>query len=94
MSSSHESGRKGDGKTLDIKIQSTRGTKEFSFDKETRIEVVITTAITAFGFAPGDKFELVLATDPGEPLKPERTLASYHITDGTVLILTAVGGGV
>ncbi len=81
-------------KTLDIKIQSTRGTKEFSFAKETKIEDVIAKAVTTFGFAPGDKFELVLATNPGEALKPERTLVSYHITDGTVLILTAIGGGV
>jgi hypothetical protein len=81
-------------KTLDIKIQSTRGTKEFSFPKETKVADVITAAVAAFGFAPGDKFELVLASDPGQPLQPERTLVSYHITDGTVLVLTAIGGGV
>ena len=81
-------------KNLEIKIQSTRGTKEFSFPKETKIAEVIAKAVTAFGFAPGDKFELVLGTKPGEPLQPERTLVSYHITDGTVLVLTAVGGGV
>ena len=81
-------------KTLDIKIQSTRGTKDFSFAKETKVADVITTAIGAFGFAPGDKFELVLASDPGQPLQPDRPLVSYHITDGTVLVLTAIGGGV
>jgi WXG100 protein secretion system (Wss), protein YukD len=79
---------------LKIKIQSTRGTKEFSFPKETKIAEVIAKAVEAFGFTPGDKFELVLASNPGEPLQPERTLVSYHITDGTALILTAVGGGV
>ncbi len=81
-------------KTLDIRIQSTRGTQDFSFAKETKIADVIIKAVAAFGFAPGDKFELVLASDPGQPLQPERTLVSYHIADGTVLILTAVGGGV
>ena len=81
-------------KNLEIKIQSTRGTKEFTFSKETKIAEVIAKAVTAFGFAPGDKFELVLAATPGEPLQPERTLVSYHITDGTVLVLTAIGGGV
>jgi hypothetical protein len=81
-------------KTLKIKIQSTRGTEEFSFPEEAKIADVIAKAVEAFGFAPGDKFELVLASNPGEPLQPERTLASYHIADGTVLILTAVGGGV
>jgi len=81
-------------KNIEIKIQSTRGSKDFSFSKETKVADVIAQAVTAFGFAPGDKFELVLATDPGQPLQPERTLVSYHITDGTVFVLTAIGGGV
>ncbi len=81
-------------KDLEFTIQSTRGTKEFSFPKQAKVGDVIAKAVTAFGFAPGDKFELVLATNPGEPLQPERPLVSYHITDGTILILTAIGGGV
>lgn len=81
-------------KTLDIKIQSTRGTKDFSFAKETKIADVIAKAVAEFGFAPGDKFELVLATKPEEALQPERPLVSYHIADGAILILTAIGGGV
>ena len=81
-------------KTLDVKIQSTRGTKDFSFPKETKVSDVITAAVVAFGFAPGDRFELVLASNSGEPLQPERPLVSYHIADGTILVLTAVGGGV
>ena len=88
----HGPGR--DDRTLEIVIQSTRGSKKFSFPKETRIAEVIEEAIVAFGFAPGDKFEFVLATNPGEPLRPERTLVSYHIEDGDILILTAIGGGV
>lgn len=81
-------------KTVEIKIQSTRGTKDFSFPKETKVSDVIAAAIAAFGFAPGDRFELVLASNPGEPLQPERPLVSYHIADGTIFVLTAVGGGV
>lgn len=81
-------------KMLDFKIQSTRGTKDFSFAKETKIVDVIAAAVEAFGFAPGDKFELVLATNPEEPLQPQRTLVSYQIADGTILVLTAIGGGV
>ena len=81
-------------RTLEIVIQSTRGSKKFSFSKETKVAEVIENAIGVFGFAPGDKFELVLATNPGEPLRPERTLVSYHIKSGDVLILTAIGGGV
>ena len=89
---SHGPGK--DDRTLEIVIQSTRGSKKFSFPKETKVAEVIEEAIVAFGFAPGDKFELVLATNPGEPLRPERTLVSYHIKDGDILILTAIGGGV
>ena len=80
--------------TIEVKIQSTRGTKEFSFPKETKVEDVINQAVAAFGFVRGDKFDLVLASKPGEPLQPERPLVSYHIVDGTILVLTAVGGGV
>jgi hypothetical protein len=81
-------------KTLEIKVQTTRGTKEFPFSKETKVSAVIAEVVTAFGFAAGDRFELVLATSPGEPLQPDRPLVSYQITDGMVLVLTAIGGGV
>ncbi|MCX6543519.1 MAG: hypothetical protein NTV05_03795 [Acidobacteria bacterium] len=81
-------------KTLEIQIQSTRGTHDFSFAKETKVADVVAAAVAAFGFAGGDRFELVLATNPAESLQPERPLVSYHITDGTVLVLTAIGGGV
>lgn len=83
-----------DDKNLAIQIQSTRGTKDFSFPKEATVATVIAKAVEAFGFAPGDRFELVLSTNLGEPLRPERPLVSYHITDGTILVLTAIGGGV
>jgi hypothetical protein len=89
---SHSPGK--DDRTLEIVIQSTRGSKKFSFPKETKVAEVVEKAIVEFGFAPGDKFELVLATNPSEPLRPERTLVSYHINDGDILILTAIGGGV
>lgn len=81
-------------KTLEIKIQSGRGTKDFSFAKETKISEVIIKAVSEFGFAPGDKFELMLSTDKEHALQPERTLVSYHIKDGDTLILTATGSGV
>ena len=79
---------------LDVVVQSTRGTKNFSFPKTAKVSEVINAAIAAFGFAPGDRFELALATNPGEVLQPERPLVSYHVTDGTVFLLTSIGGGV
>jgi hypothetical protein len=81
-------------KNLELSINTSRGTKEFSFPKQTKVEDVIHQVVTAFGFASGDHFQLVLASNPKEVLQPERTLVSYHLTDGTKLILTAVGSGV
>jgi hypothetical protein len=81
-------------KTLSIKVQTTRGTKEFAFSKVTKVSEVIAEVLPAFGFAAGDRFELVLATSPGEPLQPDRPLVSYQVNDGMVVVLTAVGGGV
>ena len=81
-------------RTLKIIIQSTRGKKPFSFTKLTKIADVIAKAIVDFGFTPGDRFELMLATKPGEPLQTQETLASYQIEDDAVLILAMIGGGV
>lgn len=81
-------------KNLDLNIKTTRGSKQFSFPKQTKIEEVIRQVVSAFGFAGGDSFQLVLASNPQEALQPERTLVSYHLTDGTDLILTAIGSGV
>jgi hypothetical protein len=81
-------------KNLELNINTTRGNRLFSFLKQTKIEEVIRQIVTAFGFAGGDTFQLVLASNPTEALQPERPLVSYHLTDGTTLILTAVGSGV
>lgn len=80
--------------TLEIKIQSSRGTKEFSFDKQTKVSEVIVKAVSSFGFEVGDNFELMLSTNTEEALRPERPLVSYGIKDGDILILTATGSGV
>lgn len=81
-------------KDVQVEVQSTRGSKTFTFAKEAKISDVIKTAAEAFGFSPGDTFRLVLKSNPSEPLQPNRTLVSYHVDDGTVLILTDVGSGV
>jgi hypothetical protein len=80
--------------TLEITIQTTRGSRNFAFAKTTKISEVIQTVVEAFGFAPGDEFQLVFSSDPSQPLQPERPLVSYGIEDGTVLVLTSIGSGV
>lgn len=86
--------KKKDGKTIELTIQSMKGSDEFSFPKTTKIKEVIAEAIARFGLESGDHFELVLSTNTEEPLEPQRTLVSYKIKDGAVLILTATGSGV
>ncbi len=81
-------------KHVEVEIQSSRGTRSFNFPEEEKIAAVINTAAQAFGFSLSDTFRIVLATNPSETLKPERTLASLHIGNGTVLILTDIGSGV
>jgi hypothetical protein len=81
-------------KNLEVNVSTTRGTKQFSFPKQTKVEEVLRQVIAALGFAAGDSFQLVLAENTSEPLRPERTLVSYHVADGATLILTAVGSGV
>ena len=71
-------------RTIKIVIQSTRGKNVFSFPKLTKIADVIDKAVQFFDFQQGDRFELVLATKPGEPLQPQETLASYQIEDDSV----------
>ena len=81
-------------RTIDLMIQSTRGTRPLSFPKTAKVADVIEAARVAFDLAPGDRYDLVRADQPGEILQHERTLVSYHLADGTVLTLTWTGGGV
>jgi hypothetical protein len=81
-------------KDLELIVQSSRGSKEFTFLREAKIADVIATAAKTFGFSASDTFRIVPAANPGQPLQAERTLVSYHLSDGTVLVLTDVGSGV
>jgi hypothetical protein len=83
-----------DDRDLEVTVQSSRGQKNFTFPKQSKVSEVISTAASAFGFTLTDTFRLVLATSPGNALEAMRTLVSYHIADGTVLILTDLGSGV
>lgn len=81
-------------KQVKVEVQSSRGSKTFDFSREDKVSTVISTAAEAFGFSLSDTFRLVLKSNPSEPLQPDRTLVSYHVADGTVMILTDIGSGV
>ena len=90
-------GDKGAGapdKELTLTIETVRGAKSFTFPKTAKVREVIEAAVAAFALAPGDKYDLMLATDLGSPLQPDRPLVSYHLKDGDKLVLSSVGGGV
>ncbi len=83
-----------DKQTLSITIQTTRGSRGFDLPKTAKVADAIAAAVAAFGFAPSDTFTLVLASEVEHAMDLNRTLVSYHVQDGTVLILTAIGSGV
>ena len=85
---------------ITIRIQTPRGLwsmtepenaalrPEYPFS--TKIEQVIRDARSIFGFVEEDsKYTLLQGRDP---LAPERTLASYQLEDGALLILSVQGG--
>jgi hypothetical protein len=79
--------------TIQVTIQSPRGSDLFTFDKTVKVAEVIQTARQKFGFEPG-VFVLRRQT-PDEVLAPERPLVSYHIQSGeTLLLVPEMGSGV
>jgi hypothetical protein len=75
-------------------IQTVRGDKTHTFPKQAKIAEVIAWVVKECGFAAGDRFELVLASNPQEVLQPERPLVSFQLEDNTRVILTMFGSGV
>lgn len=80
-----------DKKDLTIRIETTQGSWESTFSKTTKIQEVIQAVVHHFGFSPNGHYELRLASDPDNALKNERTLVSYGLSDGDILIFTDLG---
>src|SRR5690349_10217811 len=78
--------------TIDITIQSGRGSKPFSFLKQTKIQDAANTAASALGYPADGKYSLV-RRKTNEPLDGQRTLVSYHIEDNEILTLSVDGNG-
>jgi hypothetical protein len=67
---------------------------EATFPKTAKIEDVIKAYVAKFGLSTKGKYELRLESDPNAALRPERTLVSYHIKDGDVLVFVDFGEAV
>lgn len=78
-------------KDLDLKIETTQGTWETIFNKTDKIQEVLQAVINHFGYSPDGKYELRTEANPDEILKQERTLVSYGIKDGDILVFTDLG---
>lgn len=79
---------------LSLILQTPKGNWEASFPKTSKISDVLSDVISHFGFVPSGSYELRLDKNPNEALKPERTLISYHIEDGDILVLIDFGQAV
>lgn len=79
---------------LSVKIKTPAGDWDTTLKKTAKIQDVINEVVTHFSFAQNGKYELVLEAKPGDPLKPERTLVSYGINDGDILVFIDFGAAV
>jgi hypothetical protein len=93
-------GVKGGPPQVSLRVQTPRGlwsqTEPENADKRPvyplseKVSQVIEDARAVFKFTEADnEYALLLGK---ERLRPERTLASYHLEDGTLLVLSVKGG--
>ena len=78
-------------KQLTVKIETTQGTWEINFEKNQKVQEVILSVIQHFGFSQNGNYELRLEKDPDNALDLERTLVSYKIESGDILVFTDLG---
>ena len=85
---------------LELQVQTPRGLWSETAPKDarkrpmyvahTKVATVIEDARSVFNFVEQDsKYELFLGS---VQLEPQRTLSSYHLTNGTLLVLSVQGG--
>jgi hypothetical protein len=79
---------------LTLVIKTPLGVWQNDFPKTKKVQEVIEAVRQHFAFAPNGTYDLRLESNPNEALKPERTLVSYHLKDGDVLIFSDLGVGV
>jgi hypothetical protein len=95
-----EHGGPGGPPTVSFMVRTPRGlwsmteppqaTKRPEYPISTKIETVVADVRDVFKFVETDSQYTLLRGE--EKLSPDRTLASYRITDGTLLVLSVQGG--
>ncbi len=79
----------GNDREFTVVIESTQGNWETTFDKTAKVSEVIDATRKHFEFSQEGNYQLKLAN--GETMKNERTLVSYHLTDGDHLTFVDLG---
>lgn len=95
-------GKPGDkpDRSIELQVQTPRGLWNKTqpagaelrpvYDKTTKIQQIIDDARKVFKFVENDnKYTLFLGD---QQLEPTRTIVSYHLEDGTLLVLSVQGG--
>jgi hypothetical protein len=85
-----------DKNDITLTVVSGRGSREFTFPKQTKVQDVALHAAIALGYPPGGVYTIVWLRShtEQEELQGDRPLVSYHVGDGTRLALSETGSGV
>ena len=79
---------------LTVIIKGPEPDLEVTFPKTIKVSEVIDAYVNHFNLSKIGKYEIRLESDPNTSLKPERTLVSYHVKDGDVLVFVDFGEAV
>jgi hypothetical protein len=81
-------------KDLELIIKTPNGDWTKEFHHNAKVADVIIAVVQHYNYASNGKYEIRLESNPETVLKPERTLVSYKIGDGTVLVFIDFGAAV
>ncbi|MFB3151858.1 MAG: hypothetical protein ACE1Y0_00060 [Nitrosopumilaceae archaeon] len=73
-----------------VKLITTKGDWETTFQKSTRVKDVILALKVHFRLPKDSKFTLYKQTSPEVGFEPDRALINYSVKDGDVLVLKQV----
>jgi len=75
---------------ITVKLKTTKGGWETTFQKSTRVKDVILALKVRFRFPKDSKFTLYKQTLPEISFEPDRALVNYNVKDGDVLVLKEI----
>ena len=79
-------------RAITVTIQSGRGSKEFTFAQQTKVQDAANQAAAALGYPTGGNYTLYRLSS-NEELAGQRPLVSYQIADGEIITLSDTGSG-